>query len=120
MDNATIANVTLIVRENVDRETRLMTDESGIDMKMGREFLDHETMNHGAGKYVSGDTHTNTVEGFFSIFKRGFKGIYPHCGEPHLHRYLAEYDFRYNNRVRLCVGDGERASRWCGGQTADV
>jgi len=108
VDRATIANVTPIVRKNVSRESLLMTDESGLYTKLGREFLGHETVNHSADEYVRGEAHTNTVEGFFSIFKRGFKGIYQHCGEDHLHRYLAEYDFRYNNRVRFGIGDERR------------
>ena len=62
-------------------------------------------MKHSAGEYVRGDVHTNTVEGYFSIFKRGMKGVYQHCAEKHLHRYLAEFDFRYNNRVALGVND---------------
>jgi len=52
---------------------------------------------------------TNTVEGYYSIFKRGMKGIYQHCSEKHLHRYLAEFDFRYSNRVALGVDDQDRA-----------
>ncbi len=108
VDKATVANVTPIVRKNVSRESALMTDESGIYKKLGEEFASHESVNHGADEYVRGSAHTNTVEGFFSIFKRGFKGIYQHCGEQHLHRYLAEYDFRYNNRVRLGVDDARR------------
>jgi hypothetical protein len=64
-----------------------------------------------AGEYARDDVHTNSAEGYFSIFKRGMRGIYQHCGEKHLHRYLAEYDFRYNNRVALGVNDGERAGR---------
>jgi ISXO2 transposase-like protein len=60
---------------------------------------------------VRGDVHTNSAEGYFSIFKRGMRGIYQHCAEKHLHRYLAEYDFRYNNRIALGVNDGERAAR---------
>jgi hypothetical protein len=60
---------------------------------------------------VRGDVHTNSAEGYFSIFKRGMRGIYQHCGEKHLHRYLAEFDFRYNNRIALGIGDTERASK---------
>jgi hypothetical protein len=60
---------------------------------------------------VRGDAHTNTVEGFFSVFKRGMKGIYQHCGKQHLQRYLAEFDFRYSNRARLGVDDQKRAHR---------
>ena len=67
-------------------------------------------MNHAAKEYARGDVTTNTVEGYFSIFKRGMKGIYQHCKEKHLHRYLAEYDFRYNHRVKLGYNDGERAT----------
>ncbi len=109
IDRATVANVTPIIRKNVSRESTMMTDESGIYIKLGREFAAHGTVNHRQDEYVNGDAYTNTVEGFFSIFKRGFKGVYQHCGESHLHRYLAEYDFRYNNRERLGVDDARRA-----------
>ena len=64
----------------------------------------HKTVNHSRGEYVRGTAHTNTVEKFWSVFKRGMKGVYQHCGEAHLHRYLAEFDFRYNNRSALGVG----------------
>jgi len=111
VDRAIAREVAPIVRQNIDRETTLMTDESPIYIKMGRSFEAHNVVIHSLNEYVRGDAHTNTVEGYFSIFKRGFKGIYQHCGEKHLHRYLAEYDFRYNNRVRLGVDDVERASR---------
>jgi hypothetical protein len=65
-------------------------------------------VNHGKGEYGRGDIHTNTLEGYFSIFKRGMKGVYQHCGKRHLHRYVAEFEFRYNNRIALGVDDGER------------
>src|SRR5690606_21525017 len=71
----------------------------------------HEAVNHTADEYVRGDVHTNTVEGYFSIFKRGMKGVYQHCSEKHLHRYLAEFDFRYNNRSANGVDDEQRATR---------
>ena len=74
-------------------------------------YASHETVKHSANKYVRGTAHTNTIEGYFSIFKRGMKGIYQHCGERHLHRYLAEFDFRYNQRIALGVDDGMRASK---------
>jgi hypothetical protein len=90
--------VNAIVRQNIARETRLHTDESRLYIGVGREFAAHETTTHSHGEYVRGDVHTNTVEGFFSIFKRGMKGVYQHCKEKHLHRYLAEFDFRYNTR----------------------
>jgi hypothetical protein len=76
---------------------------------VGKEFAAHETVTHTADEYVRGDVTTNTVEGYFSIFKRGMRGIYQHCSEKHLHRYLAEYDFRYNHRVKLGYNDGDRA-----------
>ena len=108
VDRATVAEIVPLVRMNVSRESRLMTDESRLYWKLGAEFASHDAVEHGKDEYVRGDIHTNTVEGFFSIFKRGFKGIYQHCGEQHLHRYLAEYDFRYNNRVRFGIDDEER------------
>jgi len=111
VDRATVAEVVPIVRKNVSKETALMTDESNLYVRVGGEFASHGAVEHGVGEYVRGDIHTNTVEGYFSIFKRGFKGIYQHCGEKHLHRYLAEYDFRYNNRVRLGVDDVQRAEK---------
>jgi ISXO2-like transposase domain/Transposase zinc-ribbon domain len=80
-------------------------------IRPGRRFAKHETVQHSAGEYVRGDTHTNTVEGYFSIFKRGMKGIYQHRGEKHLHRYLAEFDFRYSNRLALGIHDAERSTR---------
>jgi transposase-like protein len=103
-------SVNAIMRQNIARETRLNTDESRLYIRVGREFAAHETTMHSHGEYVRGDVHTNTVEGFFSIFKRGMKGIYQHCGEAHLHRYLSEYDFRYNHRTALGYNDLERAA----------
>ncbi len=100
-----------IVRDNIKRETALMTDEAKHYENIGEKFASHETVKHSADEYVRGHVHTNTVEGFYSIFKRGMKGIYQHCSEKHLHRYLAEYDFRYSNRVRLGVDDVERTER---------
>ena len=78
-------------------------------MRVGKEFASHETINHTIDEYVRGHVHTNTVEGFFSVFKRGMKGVYQHCSEKHLHRYLAEFDFRYSNRAALGVNDYTRA-----------
>ena len=107
---AAIDSVVGIVRENVARETRLHTDESKLYRKVGTEFAAHETVKHTAYEYARGDVTTNTVEGYFSVFKRGMKGTYQHCKEKHLHRYLAEFDFRYNHRSALGVEDGERAA----------
>ena len=103
--------VTKIVRENIARETRLHTDESNLYTGSDQHFAKHETVKHTAREYVRGDVTTNTVEGYFSIFKRGMRGVYQHCSEKHLHRYLAEFDFRYNNRIALGVNDGERAAQ---------
>ena len=83
---------------NASRDSVLSTDEAGHYKRVGKEFARHFTVNHAKGEYARGFATTNTVEGFFSIFKRGMKGIYQHCGEQHLHRYLQEFDFRYSNR----------------------
>jgi transposase-like protein len=99
-----------IVADNIARESRLHTDESRLYPDVGVLFAAHETVKHTAGEYVRGDVHTNSAEGYFSIFKRGMRGVYQHCSEKHLHRYLAEYDFRYNNRSAKGIEDGERAA----------
>ena len=101
--------VTKIVTENVARESRLHTDESRLYAGMDRMMATHEAVKHSWGEYVRDDVHTNSAEGYFSIFKRGMRGIYQHCAEKHLHRYLAEYDFRYNHRIRLGFDDATRA-----------
>jgi hypothetical protein len=91
-----------------------MTDEAKHYRAVGKEFAGHSTIHHTLGEYVDPEDatiHTNTIEGYFSIFKRGMKGIYQHCKEKHLHRYLAEFDFRYNNRVAFGIGDQERTVR---------
>jgi hypothetical protein len=85
-----------------------MTDESSLYPKVGTEFASHETVCHSAGEYVRGEVHTNTMDGYWGLFKRGMRGIYQHCGEQHLRRYLTEFEFRYNNRVKLGVGDDRR------------
>jgi transposase-like protein len=109
VDRADKASVARIVTDNVRHESRLHTDESRLYAGADGFFALHETVNHGADEYARGDVTTNSVEGFFSIFKRGMKGIYQHCDEKHLHRYLNEYDFRYNNRTALGVNDEARA-----------
>jgi hypothetical protein len=91
--------VNLIVGGNVAREARLHTDESRIYSDARALVAAHEAARHSAGEYARDDAHTNSVEGFFSVFKRGMRGVFRHCAEKHLHRYLAEFDFRYNNRV---------------------
>jgi transposase-like protein len=97
-----------IVRENVAKASRLHTDENNIYIEVGKEYSEHETVNHSAKEYARGDVHVNSAEGFFGLFKRGFNGIYQHCAEKHLHRYLSEYDFRYNHRVALGLDDLSR------------
>lgn len=106
-DKATVAK---IVTDNVSHEARLHTDESKLYHGADQHFASHETVKHSAKEYARGDVNTNSVEGFFSIFKRGMKGVYQHCDEKHLHRYLAEFDFRYNHRTLLGYSDGERAA----------
>jgi len=88
-----------------------MTDEHVMYRKIGREFAEHGSVKHYDKEYVRGDVTTNTVEGAFSIFKRGFKGVYQHCGERHLHRYLAEFEFRYSNREAVGYNDAARSAR---------
>jgi hypothetical protein len=88
-----------------------MTDEARHYVAVGKEFASHEAVHHAAEEYARGEISTNTVEGYYSIFKRGMKGIYQHCSEKHLHRYLSEFDFRYSNRVALGVDDVSRADR---------
>lgn len=106
-----------IVNANISKEARVMTDDSSVYYKKIKGFAGHETVNHAAGEYVRGDVHTNTVESYFSVFKRGMRGTYQHCDEKHLHRYLAEFDFRHNNRVALGVNDEQRAVNMVKGVT---
>lgn len=107
--SATKENVAVLVTSNITAESMLFTDESRLYPAVGKNFLDHMTVKHSAGEYVRGGVHTNTIESYFSIFKRGMRGTYQHCAEKHLHRYLAEFDFRHNQRVALGVNDVERA-----------
>lgn len=97
-----------ILSQQLDSASRLMTDEARHFLPISGEYAAHEAVNHGIGEYVRGDAHTNTIEGYFSIFKRGMGGVYQHCSEQHLKRYLAEFDFRYNNRAGLGVDDESR------------
>ncbi len=105
------ADLLPIIRAHVNSGSHVMTDEAGQYHHLNKYFTEHDFVTHGKGEYVRGDVHTNTLEGFYSVFKRGMKGIYQHCGEGHLHRYATEFDFRYNNRVRLGVDDAERTDR---------
>lgn len=99
-----------IVRQNVARESAIVTDEAKHYSELNKGYY-HASVNHSQDEWVVEEFHTNTVEGYFSIFKRGMKGVYQHCSEKHLHRYLAEFDHRYSNRIKLGVDDQERAAR---------
>jgi transposase-like protein len=119
-DGMAIRDFMPIIRANVARESRINTDEGKHYNDLSKEFAGHDTVTHSADEYArytnvrsfpEGETYvvsTNTVEGYYSIFKRGMKGVYQHCAEKHLHRYLAEFDFRYSNRMRLGIDDVER------------
>lgn len=112
--SATAEKVREILVTNIDRKSELHTDESRLYVEVGKEFADHKTVRHGwnhSGIYVGKDGQTtNNAENFFGVFKRGMRGTYHFCSEQHLHRYLAEFEFRYNNRSGLNVTDGERAA----------
>ena len=112
VDKITVASLTPILQANIAREAHLLTDDAGQYRHMHRHFASHNTTAHTKGNYVNREQpwiHTNTVEGSFSIFKRGMKGVYQFCSEHHLHRYLAEFEFRYSNRAALGCNDAERA-----------
>ena len=100
-----------IMLANIKKDTAIMTDEALQYRAVGKNFASHDVVNHSLDEYARGMVSTNTVEGFYSIFKRGMKGIYQHCSEKHLHRYLAEFDFRYSNRVAIGINDEGRTSR---------
>jgi transposase-like protein len=118
VDNLTVQDVVPMVEANLSREARLRTDESTLYTVMGRHLREHETVNHAREEWVRKNdptVHTNTIEGYFSIFKRGMKGVYQHCAKRHLYRYLAEFDFRYSYRMALGVDDATRANIALGG-----
>ncbi|HEY1708274.1 MAG TPA: IS1595 family transposase [Rhizomicrobium sp.] len=100
-----------ILVSQIHHQTSLMTDDAGQYRHMGKEFERHEVVNHGIDEYVRGDAHTNTIEGYFSILKRGIVGTYHHVSPQHLKRYLGEFDFRYNEREALGVDDTTRTIR---------
>jgi transposase-like protein len=111
VDGTRVMDLKPVIQQNLSREAKLMTDELKSYTEIGRDFVSHETVAHSKDEYVRGDVHTNTVEGYYSVFKRGMKGTYQHCKEKHLHRYLSEFDFRYSNRVALGVDDVARAEK---------
>ncbi|WP_420431064.1 IS1595 family transposase [Hyphobacterium sp.] len=108
IDDLKPVTIAPILEANISKDARLMTDEAHHYKRLGKEYASHERVNHGKEEYVRGDVTTNTVEGYFSVFKRGMKGVYQHCAKKHLHRYLAEFDFRYNEREANGVDDRER------------
>ena len=109
MESVTSNSVGRVVAANVTREARLMTDQATYYKQVGREMASHESVNHSIEEYARGDVTTNHAEGYFSVFKKGMRGVYQHCKEKHLHRYLAEFDFRYNHRVAKGINDVSRA-----------
>jgi transposase-like protein len=109
--NVTATTLRPIIVSAASTDSHFRTDESGVYWSVGEEFKTHQTVVHAAEEYVRGDAHTNTAEGYFSILKRGIYGVYHHVSEAHLHRYLAEFDFRYSNRIKLGIDDTERARR---------
>lgn len=114
VDNLKAETLLPILQANISNEANIMTDEAGQYKYLNQSFASHSYVRHSHGEYVSKvnkELHTNTIEGFFSIFKRGMKGIYQHCGHNHLNRYLAEFDFRYSNRVALGINDHDRAEK---------
>ena len=111
VETVTAREIRKVVLDNADTASHLRTDQAHMYHAIGRRFASHEAVDHSKEEWVRGDAHTQTVEGFFSIFKRGMTGIYQHCSERHLHRYLAEFDFRYSNRIKLGVDDTERSRR---------
>ena len=118
VDKVNAATLMPIVKANIAREAVVMTDEAMAYTTISKHFAAHGVTVHSAGQYVdpaNPTIHSNTVEGYFSIFKRGMKGVYQHCGEQHLHRYLAEFEFRYNHRIAHGIGDTERADRLLAG-----
>jgi transposase-like protein len=109
--NVSGATLAPIILKHVNRQSSLMTDDAGQYRPIGVSFARHETVNHGIEEYVRGDVHSNTVEGYFSILKRGVYGTFHSVSEAHLHRYLKEFDWRYSNREALGVSDAERMRR---------
>ncbi|MDR3408025.1 MAG: IS1595 family transposase [Methylovirgula sp.] len=115
VESTTVGQLIPIVKANIAHETAVMTDSASWYRQMNRDgsFASHDSVDHSKDEYARYEGEkvisTNTVEGYYSIFKRGMKGVYQHCSEKHLHRYLAEFDFRYSHRVALGIDDATRA-----------
>ena len=99
-----------ILKKNIAKEATVYTDEATQYQSLAKDFAAHDYVSHGKGEYVRGAVHTNTIEGYFSVFKRGMKGVYQHCAKKHLHRYVAEFEFRYSNRIANGIDDAMRAN----------
>jgi transposase-like protein len=111
LNNATKNSIIPIIKANISRESMIASDSAGFYRDLNNDFDGHESVNHYDEEWARGEIHTNRAEGYFSVFKRGMRGVYQHCSEKHLHRYLAEYDFRYNARIALGVNDQQRAEK---------
>jgi transposase-like protein len=111
VSNVTANNLQPILARHVHNDTKFMTDEANVYTYPGRWFKSHETVNHSEKEYVRGDAYTNSVEGYFSILKRGIYGCYFHVSEAHLHRYVAEFDFRHSYRIKTGFDDLARTDR---------
>lgn len=99
------------LKKHGDIKSTLITDERSAYQSPGREFAGHDTVNHSEEEWTRGEAGTQSVENFFSVFKRGMRGVYQHCAEEHLGRYLDEFAFRYSNRIALGIDDTERTRR---------
>lgn len=113
VDRVSAKHLVPILRKNIAREAHILSDDASWYSPLSLAFAKHDSVNHSKYEYVrplERTIHTNTIEGFFSIFKRGMRGVYQHCAKAHLHRYLAEFDFRYSNRAKLGVDDSQRAA----------
>jgi transposase-like protein len=123
VDSTKREDIIPIVKANIAKETHVMTDESVTYARLGDHFEKHGSVDHSREEWGYTDRrtgtkiNTNTVEGYYSVFKKGMKGVYQHCSEKHLHRYVAEFDFRYSNRSALGVEDAERVSKIAAGIT---
>ncbi|MGO8799348.1 MAG: IS1595 family transposase [Roseiarcus sp.] len=117
VDSTKKVDVLPVIKANVAKDSHVMTDEANQYAQLGDDFADHDAVDHGRGEYGYRDRKTgvvvttNSAEGYFSVFKRGMIGVYQHCSEAHLHRYLAEFDFRHSNRAKIGIDDSARAER---------
>jgi hypothetical protein len=114
VDSMQIKDLMPILKANISSQAHIMTDEAPVYNRLMFNFRSHHTVNHSKDEYVNKEypiVHTNTIEGFFSVFKRGMKGTYQHCGQGHVQRYLNEFDFRYSNRKSIGVDDHARAEK---------